>query len=507
MIASATAQRPLGRGATVGLVALAVALAIAAFPPVGLAPLALVMLAPLVVALEGRRPRQGFLIVYVYYIVMALGVVRWLVHPLVVEYEVPPAPAWGFVVLLVAAYSTPHAAAAAAYCALRPHLRTALAPLTFAALLCLSEWLRAEPARLPWLLAAHPLFAHPLALQTADLGGAYAVGFVVVSVNAGLGLALARRAAAPIALPALIALAATGYGAFRLARETTPGDPIRVGIVQASVPQSERFEEGSAQRNTRRHAELTRALAVSRPLDLVVWSETSVDIDLDASPALGRTLDELASAIRLPLVTGAPRSANGRRTNSVVLVTPDAGLVESYDKQVLVPFSEFDPPGASLFERWLGPVMAGEPYEPGLEATVLRRGPVPLAAPICFEITYPTLMRRFRDGGAELILNLSNDAWFGRTGYADMHFAHAVFRAIELRIFVVRAANTGISGVIDPAGRVMARLPAFEEGAFAVEVRAAGPPSFYARFGDAPVLLGLTALVIGSGLARLRAGR
>jgi apolipoprotein N-acyltransferase len=145
--------------------------------------------------------------------------------------------------------------------------------------------------------------------------------------------------------------------------------------------------------------------------------------------------------------------------------------------------------------RLLGPVVEGAPYLPGTEPFVFRHGPIPFAAPVCFEITYPGSMRRFRGAGAELVLNLSHDAWFGRSGYAEMHFAHAILRAVELRSWVVRGANTGISGFVDPAGRVVAELPIFEEGVVSAEVRAAGAAPFYARAGDAPVLAFLVAML------------
>jgi apolipoprotein N-acyltransferase len=505
MLALATSQRSLGWKLTGALVVLAVALTIAASPPIGLAPLAFVMLAPLAAALDGRRAWGGWVLSYLYNAGMAVGIVRWLVYPLVVEYELHAAPAWIFTMLLIAAYATLMATAGALYCALRPRLHAAAAPLVLAALWSLFEWLRAEPGRLPWVLAAQPLFPFPFALQTASLGGVYAVGFIVVAINAGLGVALVRRSAVPLVLPALLASCAAGYGALELGRWAPSGEAIRVGVVQAAVPQLERFKAGSAERNMRHHMELTRELASREQLDLAIWSETSVDTDLDERPALRRALAQLAEEIGVPVVTGAPRSANGRRTNAVVLVAPRGGLVESYDKQVLVPFSEFDPFGARLFEPLLGPLMSGDPYEHGREATVFRQAPIALATPVCFEITFPNVLRRFRAGGAELLVNLSNDAWFGRTGYAELHFAHAVFRAIELRTWVVRGANTGVSGVIDPTGRVVAKLPVFEEGAFAADVHPAGPPPFYARFGDGPVLAALSAVVIAGVLASRRA--
>jgi apolipoprotein N-acyltransferase len=286
--------------------------------------------------------------------------------------------------------------------------------------------------------------------------------------------------------------------------EPGAGEPFRIAGVQAAVPQAERFQPGSAERNTEIHAGLSRRAARERDLDLIVWSETSVDIDIDETVALRDRLERLVDEIGIPLVTGAPRSQGGLRTNSVVLIAPHRGIVESYAKQRLVPFSEYDPSLGAPFARLLGPVVQGEPYVPGAVPLVFRQGPIPFAAPVCFEITDPTLMRRFRAAGAELVLNLSNDAWFGRTGYAEMHFAHAILRAVELRSWIVRGANTGISGFIDPRGRVVAELPIFEDGVVAASVRAAGKAPLYARVGDLPVLAFLVLVLSASRLAGRR---
>ncbi len=504
MHAAAPHARRLGLPGTVLLIAAGVALTVAAFPPISLPVLALGMLAPLVAALENRSPRAGFAIAYAYSVAMALGIVHWLVHPLVVGYEVAPAPAWTFVVLLVAAYSILPAAAAAAYCALRPRVGPGTAPLVFAALFALAEWLRSEPLGLPWLLAAHPLAGHPLAIQTAELGGAYAVGLAVVALNAGLGLAAMRRSATPLIAPLALAMAAAGYGVLRLAQLVPEGEPLRVGVVQAALPQSQRFQPGSAERNTQRHIALSRQLAAREKLDLLVWSETAVDTDLDTRPDLVDALTRLVDEIQVPLVTGAPRSADGRPTNAVVLFLPGAGLVESYDKQRLVPFAEYDPAFGSLLAPLLAPLMAGSAYLPGEEATVFQRAPVRFAAPVCFEVTYPDLIRRFRAAGARVLVNLTNDAWFGRSGFAEMHFAHAVFRAVETRAWLVRGANTGISGVIDPAGRVVARLPTQVEGTLAADLYDTGAAPPYARLGNAPVLAALTLIALAPALAARR---
>lgn len=480
------------------LLALGAVLTALAYPPIGASPLALVMLAPVVAAIDGRRPLAAFGFVWLYSVTMALFLVRWLVGALVNEYGVAAAPAWTVTCAIVFGCALVPALAGALYAALRPRLSDVIAPLAFAALWITGEWLRASVLGVPWLLLAQALWDMPLAIQTADLGGTHAVGLVIAAVNAGLGIAASSRGARPLLVPAALALLAALYGAWRLGELPSAQPELRVGIVQASLPPEQRFRPGSALRNTARHAELSRRLLAEGALDLVVWSETAVDTDLDANPALVRSLASLSDELGVPLVTGAPRSAGGERTNSVVLFAPGKGLAESYAKQRLVPFSEYDPPLGAWLTPLLGPVIAGSPYAPGAEATVFRDAALPFAAPICFEITYPDLVSGFRAAGAELLVNLSNDAWFGRSGYAEMHLAHAVFRAVELRTWLVRGANTGISAILDPAGRIRTQMPVFEEGVLRGRVGAAEAEPLYARAGNLPVL---TVLLLALALA------
>lgn len=468
-----------------------------AYSPYRIPGLGLVMLAPIAFLLDAATPRRAFAIAWLYSAGFGIWLVRWVIHALVVEYAVPVAPAWIFTCVIVFGLALVPATAGAAYAALRPRLRTGAAPLAFAAIWTLGEWVRGSLFGTPWLLAAQSVARWPIAIQVADLGGQYAVSFALLAIGGGLGIALRRRSAFALVAPLAIASLWLGYGAARLAMET-PGDAprLRVGIVQASVPQSERFQsETLAARNITRHEDATRALAAREPLDVVVWSETAVDIDIDRFPAVRKQLEQFATAIGVPIVTGAPRTRGRNHYNAVVLFAPGRGVVESYDKQRLVPFSEYDPSFGALLAPLIGPVVEGQPYLPGTEATVFRSVAIPFAAPICFEITYPDLMRRFRTAGAQSFVNLSNDAWFGRIGYPEMHFDHAIFRAVENRAPVVRGANTGISGVIDAAGRVGDTIPAFEEGTLRVEVAAAGPPPLYARTGDAPLLVSLLLVI------------
>ena len=470
------------------------------FPPADLWPLAFVALAPIAAVLEGRPPRAGFAAGWLAIVGLGVGGAGWLLHALVVEYGVAPAAAAVFSAAVFAAHGLVAGAALALYAGLRPALGPRTAPWLLAVLWLLAEWVRSAPLATPWLLIGHALAAAPLWVQPAEFGGALAVGLVPAALGAALGIGVRRRSWRALVAPALLLGVGAAFGAWRLAGPEPEGH-VRVGVVQASVPPAERFQPGSAARNTALHLEATRALLAEGPLDLVVWSETAVDDDLAESPALAARLAAQVDTSGVPLVTGAPLRADGSLVNAVVLFAPGGGLVERYAKQRLVPFSEGDP----AWGAWLAPLVPeltrGLPYVAGREPTVFRRAPLPFAAPVCFEITYPDLVREFRSAGAELLVNVSNDAWFGRTGYGEIHLRHAVFRAVELRTWVVRGANTGISAVIDPTGRVRERLPLFAQGTLAAAVGGAGEPTLYGRAGDAPVLALLLAALAATALA------
>jgi apolipoprotein N-acyltransferase len=490
------------RAVRLALVAASVALGVAAYAPGGSAAAALFLFAPLAAALEGARPREAFAATWLFSLAFAVVSVRFLVYALAVEYAVPRLHAWGLTVAVIGAFALVPSAAMALYAELRPRVGAAFAPLLFASLQALSEWIRAVPLGMPWIVTAQAVAFSPLWIQLGDLGGIAAIAFLAALVSAAVGLALRLRGARPLAAAGPLVAAALAYGALRLASPVEEGAALDVAVVQAAVPQRERFVPGSISRNLALHVSATRALAAEARPDLVVWSETSIDGVLETSPGVLEALHALADETGTPIVTGTQRlDAEGKLRNSVVRVTPGRDALDAYAKQALVPFAETRPAWGAPLEPLLAPVMADGAYWPGESPTVFD-GPVPFATPVCFEITYPHLVRAFRSAGAALLVNLSNDAWFGRTAYAELHLAHAVLRAVELRSWVVRGANTGISAVVDPTGRVRERLGLFENGRLRARVHVARGVTFYGRFGDTPVVALLAALVVAAALRR-----
>jgi apolipoprotein N-acyltransferase len=328
-------------------------------------------------------------------------------------------------------------------------------------------------------------------VQIAELGGPLLVTALAALVNAALfeaarwlrgarGLPLATGAAAALALAASLA-----FGALRLAaleRAVADAPALRVGIVQGNA------DVLAKRRDPERMHELylaeTRELLAAGPVDLVVWPETVYTRGIQGPlPVAGypirRDLD-------VPLLFGAAsiRESGGRRLeyNSAFLIGADGAIRTGYDKNLLVPIAERLP-----FEalRRLFPHAQG--FGAAAETPALALGAFRMATPICYEAAVPGFVRRMvEEGQANLLVMLANDAWFGDSHEPWIHLAVARMRAIEQRRFAVRATNSGISAVIDPAGRVVARSGLLSRESLRATVRALDGATLYARAGDWP---------------------
>ncbi len=487
------------------------AMAVAALPPGHVTILVPVMMVPLVWVLDGRSPASGFVAVWLYFSLVAATISRWLTEVLIHEYAVPAVPAWVFTIVLAASYSLLPAASAWVYCRLRHSLSTGVAPLVFGALWSLAEWVRSEPLGVPWVLAAHPLAQTPFWIQMADLVGVYGISFLVATVNAGIALSAKERRLGPFVPVVIILGLSTAYGAVRSSEPLNLDRTLRVAIVHSDVPPEERFQGTSMKTNSERLAARTARALAGVETDLVVWSETAIDGDLSAAPQLLERLLALASEMDTTLVAGAQRRSASGVFNSVFFLGPRFYDAKVYDKRRLVPFAEAEPPlVARLVAPLLPGVQDGVPYIRGSDPTVVERAGWKLAANVCFEITYTDLSRDARRAGADLMLNLSNDGWFGLGGYAELHLQHAVFRAVELRTWIVRNANGGVSAIIDSRGVVRASLAPEKAGEIVAEVGPAEAWSLYVRWGNAPVVVVMLATpvaCVGLSARRRRATR
>ncbi len=369
--------------------------------------------------------------------------------------------------------------------------------LAFGVLWTAAEWLRGHLfTGFPWNIAAYAWVEIPEILQSASVLGAWGLTLltvVVASLPAAWG---ARHSRPSIALGLAVLGLGWGYGYVRLADANEANVPgVRLRLVQASIPQSLKWEMDQ------RVATLVKYLTLSRepapvPPTLIVWPETAVPFLVEAEPEVLAAMGQTAP-IDGAIVTGTLRirQQDGTRTfaNSLIAVDHTGKVAAAYDKAHLVPFGEYTP------LRWLlnwVPQLPGESMVPGPGLASLTLPGAPKAgALICYEVAFPGQVID-RDDRPQWLLNVTNDAWYGRSAGPYQHFAIARMRAVEEGLPLVRSAQNGISGVVDPYGRVIRSLGLDEVGVVDADLPAALPPTLYARGREALFALVVLGLLI-----------
>jgi apolipoprotein N-acyltransferase len=395
--------------------------------------------------------------------------------------------------------------------------------LAFAAALALSEWLRGHLLTgFPWNSFGYALASVPIFAQGAALAGLWGLTLLTLAIFASPASLIDGRETnarpwlpvlASVVVLALLAL----YGGWRLAgSEISFVDGVRVRIMQPNLPQDEKFKPAAKTQVMDRYVAISNRAtgprtAGVRDATLLIWPESAFPFFLEReADALARIADLLPPGV--PLVTGAVRletaPASEREPkvfNSIRVLADDGAIVATYDKVHLVPFGEFLPFQRLLealgFEQ-LTRIRGG--FAAGTQLRALAIPNAPAAAPlICYEAIFPgaVVPAGPRPGW---LLNLTNDAWFGISPGPYQHFAQARLRTIEEGLPLVRAANTGISAVIDPLGRVVRSLPLGADGVIDVPLPRAIDPPPYARFADLPFFLLLIALALATYVARRR---
>jgi apolipoprotein N-acyltransferase len=389
----------------------------------------------------------------------------------------------------------------------------ALFPALFAAIV--SVWLRGfgraalllAPAA--WvgteLLRVHTFFSFPWCLlgysqhdllpfvQIASVTAVYGVSFLLVLASALLAFAGLEAEPRPRRLAlgalALVVGGSWGFGAWRMSRPWPESGRIRVGLVQGGVRQEDKWAPENASENIGRHVELTRHAAAAGAR-LVVWPESSVPFFFDESPELASELGGLVRRLGVYLLFGNDDRESPPRGPVFVgakMLAPDGELTFRYHKIHLVPFGEYVPfqPLLTLGGRHAAKLVQQiSDFTPGRDYSVGEADGHRLAASICYEAIFPGLIRELTARGADLLVNITNDAWYGTTSAPDQHFQMATMRAVESGKYLVRAANTGITAVVDPCGRVLERTRLFDTTVLVRDVPIVAGRTFYTRHGD-----------------------
>ncbi len=346
----------------------------------------------------------------------------------------------------------------------------------------------------PWMLLGYSFSGWTFLVQAADLAGVFGLGFLLSAANvcvydAGRRLAGGERRSVllPIAGLASILAFLLLYGSFRLGQADAGqgGRSVRVGIAQGGIDQSRKWDPAYQQETMRIYGALSREVA-SKRVDVIVWPETAAPFFYGWERELSREVDRIAAENGIPLIFGAPwfsPSEGGKYYNSVFLLD-GRGVPESrYDKRHLVPFSEYIPLRPVLF--FLKKLTeGGEDFSPGAGPALFTVHGGLTGASICYEAVFPGIIRDSVLGGALWLVNVTNDAWFGDTVAPRQHLAMARMRCVEFRRPMVRAANAGISALIDARGEMVASLDLFRQGTVAGEIHPGKAETVYVKTGE-----------------------
>ena len=466
-------------------------LLVLSFPRVGHPAWAWIALVPLLLAVvRARSVARGFACGLVAGAVYFAGTIYWIPR-VMEEYGGLPAPlAWVVHLLLVAVLATfPAAFGAALGTVARRHGAAALhaAP---------AIWVTTELGRIyvltgfPWVLLGYSQTPVLPVAQLASLTGVLGLSALVALVNATLAFAVevrGPRRTRALAATAAVVLAVIGFGAWRLQADTlrSAGTPLRVAAAQGNIAQHDKWNPALREDIVAAYLDLTRRAAAAGAR-LVVWPEAATPFAFQNDPLQAEAVRQVARDAGVHLLLGtnhARYDGAPRYYNAAVMVDAAGETTGIYAKQHLVPFGEYVPLRRLLF--FVSPLVesVGD-FSPGPGPRTLSMDGAPVGAAICYEIIYPELVRGFVTRGSRLLATLTNDAWYGRTAAPYQHFQQATMRAIELGRYLVRAANTGISGVVDPYGRVVASTPLFERRLVAADVRLLDARTLYSRTGD-----------------------
>ena len=468
------------------------------FPPWSVAALAWVALVPFFVAVSRLAPRQAAVCGVAWTLVAAYGVGWWFPAMIAAYFQVPALVGWVAFFVVSGTVAASYFAAFAAWLSWLTR-RHAAHPLLVAA-----GWGACELARArllfgnPWALSGYSQAGVAPLMQLADVAGVYGIGMLIAAVNAGIAGGLTarlrpRRPAVAYGIVAALWVSAFGYGSWRLGERFTSDAPVDVAIVQADVDHELRSRPGGRAAALARYLSMTEEAARHAPA-LVVWPENALDFYLQEPSADSEAVRAITHRTGADFLIGGPAYGFGgdtfRYTNSVFLLRAGA-IAGRYDKLRPLPVAE-EGLLSGLTRRPLS-------YERGVATRRFQTRAGVLAPFVCSDGVYPELVRSLTaDDSVELLVDLSNDAWFGHGAPARHHLDMVTFRAVESRRFVVRAAATGYSAVIDPRGHIVASSALRHPEVLVASVEPSHARTLYQRWGDAPTWAAALAALIWS---------
>ncbi len=445
-----------------------------AYPPVGLGFLAWVALVPLLFVVEAFPIRTVFLWTWVSGVFFFFATISWIRHITWVGMI--------FVVLVMAVfYSLPFVLARLTRDVF-PRWWLFSLPFAVAGL----EWVRSFDAlAFPWVIYGNSQACFPGLIQFADITSAFGVSWWVVMVNVVLFALLRKRTTLRWVSLVLLFLVPLMYSRAVIHSAPEAGKPITVALIQGNVPPDEKWDVNMVQWNIDLYRSMSERAMAYHP-DLLVWPETAIPAYILQEPYFRRMVQDFTDSTGVPVLTGLPAiDVKTEETwNAAGLFLPGRDEVQRYDKIHLVPFGEAFPLD-DVFPQIRKIELGQANWDEGTKTVVFDSPRLPpFHVAICFESIFPDLNRKFIRKGSQFITVITNDVWFGPKSSPIQHAMISTLRAIEFHRPVVRCANTGVSMIIDPYGRIQQRSDTFVRTALTGTIAPRSDLTFYARYGN-----------------------
>ncbi|MFC1859671.1 apolipoprotein N-acyltransferase [Thermodesulfobacteriota bacterium] len=485
-----------------------------AFPKIGLGWLAWFALVPLLVAIKYLPPGKSFVVGFVSGFVHYFTLLYWVVYTMQTYGNLPLILSL-FILILLSAFLALFVASFSLMLAgfsTTPAVYFGLTPVLWVS----SEILRSFLfSGFPWELIGYSQYQNLHIIQISDIFGVYGVSFILTLANGVVVLIITYVSDRDFRVTGISKILTAGctfacllvlffawvYGNGRIHsidNEIVLSPAASVSIVQGNIDQAHKWDPEFQFATVEKYIKLSQ-VAASHQTDLIVWPETATPFYFLNNLRLSGVIINGIGSAEADFLIGSPsfsRTESGTaHYNSAYLINSGGEVYGKYDKAHLVPFGEYVP-----FKKWLPfigkMVEAVGDFSAGQKGNTIDWRQYKLGVQICYEIIFPNLSRALVRNDADLLINITNDAWYGPSSAPYQHFSMAIFRAVENRRALVRSANTGISGFIDPVGRIMVSTPIFEDRVETSTVPILKTRTFYTRFGD---LFAYACLVVSLG--------
>jgi apolipoprotein N-acyltransferase len=484
------------------------------FPMFGSGILAWLALIPLFYALRNAKPLEGFKLGFITGLIAHCGILYWISY-VVVQYGNLPIYIGIMAVLLLAAYLSLYTACFAmglVFLRTRGNAVFLAAPFLWTVL----EYARSNLLTgFPWENLAHSQYLYRNIIQIADITGTYGITFTIVLINAVLYNVIfskinkKRYHISEIAIAFTLLVMIYGYGHYRTAeieKLLKTSSPFEVSLVQGNIDQNLKWNKHYQFETLDIYRSLTLS-AIPAQGGLVVWPETAAPFYFERPETLREMVIELSRFAGRAMLFGSPRyeDEDGRTSfmNSAYLLEPGGVIAGRYDKVHLVPYGEYVPL-RKLFP-FIGKIVSGVgDFRPGKGFDPLENNGRRFGVLICYEGIFPEAARDYKRNRADLLVNITNDAWFGKTSAPYQHLSMTIFRSIETRLYLVRAANTGISAVVDPTGVIVSKTGVFERTVLKGQVKLIDVKTLYAAYGDIFVYICFLSMILNDFMQRRR---